>query len=56
MPGNPLGYHERELTKRVRDHNEVFDLVDPVEGRAKHDNPWPEREGWPLSAITPVPG
>jgi len=43
---NPLGYNERELTKRVRDHKEVFDLVDPVEGRAKHYNRWPELHGF----------
>lgn len=43
---NPLGYNERELTKRVRDHKEVFDLVDPVEGRAKHYNRWPELDGF----------
>ncbi len=43
---NPLGYNERELTKRVRDHKEVFDLVDPVEGRAKHYNRWPDVDGF----------
>ncbi len=43
---NPLGYNERELTKRARDHKEVFDLVDPVEGRAKHYNRWPELDGF----------
>lgn len=43
---NPLGYNERELTKRVRDHKEVFDLVDPVEGRAKHYNRWPDLPGF----------
>ncbi len=43
---NPLGYNERELTKRVRDHKEVFDLVDPVEGRAKHYNRWPDLVGF----------
>jgi isopenicillin N synthase-like dioxygenase len=39
---NPLGYNDRELTKRRRDHKEVFDLVDPTEGRAKHYNRWPK--------------
>ncbi len=43
---NPLGYNERELTKRVRDHKEVFDLVDPVEGRSKHYNRWPDLTGF----------
>ncbi len=39
---NPLGYNERELTKRRRDHKEVFDFVDPVHGRARHYNRWPD--------------
>ena len=43
---NPLGYNERELTKRRRDHKEVFDLVDPTEGRATHDNRWPDLDGF----------
>ena len=36
-----LGYNDRELTKRRRDHKEVFDLVDPTTGRAAHHNRWP---------------
>lgn len=43
---NPLGYNERELTKRQRDHKEVFDLVDPVHGRAKLYNRWPQLDGF----------
>jgi len=43
---NPLGYNERELTKRERDHKEVFDVVDPVDGRARHYNRWPELPGF----------
>jgi isopenicillin N synthase-like dioxygenase len=39
---NPLGYNERELTKRRRDHKEVFDFVDPTEGLASRHNRWPE--------------
>jgi isopenicillin N synthase-like dioxygenase len=39
---NPLGYNERELTKRRRDHKEVFDFVDPTQGQAQHYNRWPE--------------
>jgi isopenicillin N synthase-like dioxygenase len=39
---NPLGYNERELTKRRRDHKEVFDFVDPTEGLASHYNRWPK--------------
>jgi isopenicillin N synthase-like dioxygenase len=38
---NPLGYNERELTKRKRDHKEVFDFVDPTNGPAKDYNRWP---------------
>jgi isopenicillin N synthase-like dioxygenase len=36
-----LGYNDRELTKRQRDHKEVFDFVDPTQGRAAHHNRWP---------------
>jgi len=43
---NPLGYNDRELTKRRRDHKEVFDLVDPTEGRAQHYNRWPALDGF----------
>lgn len=39
---NPLGYNERELTKRVRDHKEVFDFVDPTQGRSSRYNRWPD--------------
>jgi isopenicillin N synthase-like dioxygenase len=37
-----LGYNDRELTKRRRDHKEVFDFVDPTLGRAASYNRWPE--------------
>ena len=43
---NPLGYNDRELTKRRRDHKEVFDIVDPVQGRSRHYNRWPDLEGF----------
>ena len=43
---NPLGYNDRELTKRRRDHKEVFDFVDPVHERAREYNRWPEVEGF----------
>jgi isopenicillin N synthase-like dioxygenase len=43
---NPLGYNDRELTKRRRDHKETFDFVDPVDGRAKHYNRWPDVDGF----------
>ena len=39
---NPLGYNDRELTKRRRDHKEVFDFVDPTQGRSAGYNRWPE--------------
>jgi isopenicillin N synthase-like dioxygenase len=41
-----LGYNDRELTKRRRDHKEVFDFVDPTEGRAAHQNRWPDVDGF----------
>lgn len=38
----PLGYHDRELTKRFRDTKRVFDFVDPsMEGESEL-NRWPE--------------
>jgi isopenicillin N synthase-like dioxygenase len=37
----PLGYNDRELTKRRRDHKEVFDFVDPTHGRSARYNRWP---------------
>lgn len=42
----PLGYNDRELTKRRRDHKQVFDFVDPVHGRARAHNRWPELDGF----------
>jgi isopenicillin N synthase-like dioxygenase len=38
---NPLGYYDRELTKRKRDSKEVFDFVDPVAERSAAHNRWP---------------
>ncbi len=43
----PLGYNDRELTKRRRDHKEVFDFVDPVGGRSAHHNRWPDDDAVP---------
>ena len=37
---NPFGYWDRELTKRKRDHKEVFDYADPS-GPTAHLNRWP---------------
>ena len=42
---NPLGYNDRELTKRRRDHKEVFDFVDPTEGLSAQYNRWPAPVG-----------
>ena len=39
---NPLGYFDRELTKRERDHKEVFDFIDPSVERLDARNRWPE--------------
>lgn len=41
---NPLGWFDRELTKRMRDHKEVFDFVDPSVGDAM--NRWPDLAGF----------
>ena len=44
---NPLGYFDRELTKRRRDHKEVFDFIDPSDPRLDAINRWPgEPEGF----------
>ena len=40
---NPFGYWDRELTKRKRDHKEVFDYADPA-GPTAHLNRWPDGE------------
>ena len=39
-----LGYHDRELTKRLRDHKEVFDFIDPT-GPGAGLNRWPDDLG-----------
>jgi isopenicillin N synthase-like dioxygenase len=49
---NPLGYNDRELTKRRRDHKEVFDFVDPTQGRAAHYNRWPPGQDWFRDALS----
>ncbi len=38
----PLGYYERELTKRLRDCKEVFDFMAPDGRKAEERNRWPE--------------
>lgn len=38
---NPLGYFDRELTKRRRDHKEVFDFIDPRDPALDAMNRWP---------------
>jgi len=39
---NPLGYFDRELTKRKRDHKEVFDFLDPAHPTRDQMNRWPD--------------
>ncbi len=47
---NPFGYWDRELTKRRRDHKEVFDYIDPTIDQAAPDQPdrnrWPDPDRW----------
>lgn len=38
---NPLGYNDRELTKRRRDRKQVFDFTDPADSRSDQHNRWP---------------
>ncbi len=38
---NPLGWFDRELTKRKRDQKEVFDFVDPAVPGLDRKNRWP---------------
>ncbi len=38
---NPLGWYDRELTKRRRDHKEVFDFIEPSEPARDQFNRWP---------------
>ncbi len=39
---NPLGYFDRELTKRKRDTKEVFDYLDPSIEQLDERNRWPD--------------
>lgn len=39
---NPLGWYDRELTKRRRDAKEVFDFTDPTDARVDPFNRWPD--------------
>jgi len=43
---NPLGWFDRELTKRKRDAKEVFDYIDPSNDSRDRFNRWPELEGF----------
>ena len=40
--GLPTGYYDRELTKRLRDRKEVFDLLSPQLPEAIDPNVWPD--------------
>ncbi|MEM9042445.1 MAG: 2OG-Fe(II) oxygenase family protein [Actinomycetota bacterium] len=44
---NPLGWFDRELTKRRRDHKQVFDFVDPSAPAADAFNRWPDADHFP---------
>lgn len=49
---NPLGYFDRELTKRRRDHKEVFDFIDPRVPDLDAINRWPsEPEGFRMAMV-----
>jgi isopenicillin N synthase-like dioxygenase len=39
---NPLGWFDRELTKRRRDHKQVFDFTDPSFATVDAFNRWPD--------------
>jgi len=41
-PDAMLGWYDRELTKRKRDHKEVFDFIDPSIPEDRSPNRWPE--------------
>lgn len=40
-PDSMLGWYDRELTKRRRDHKEVFDFIDPAIPDDRNPNRWP---------------
>ena len=40
---SPFGYNDRELTKRKRDHKQVFDYGCPTNAAARELNRWPKR-------------
>ncbi|HEY5663802.1 MAG TPA: 2OG-Fe(II) oxygenase family protein [Ilumatobacter sp.] len=42
---NPLGFNDRELTKRRRDHKQVFDFTDPEATAGLRANRWPDGLG-----------
>ena len=44
---NALGWFDRELTKRRRDHKQVFDFADPGEPRIDARNRWPDADVFP---------
>ena len=41
-PDSMLGWFDRELTKRKRDHKEVFDFIDPEIPPEHNPNCWPQ--------------
>lgn len=51
---NALGWYDRELTKRRRDHKQVFDFADPAVGRIDARNRWPDDGVFPEFRSTMV--
>lgn len=51
-PEDMLGWYDRELTKRKRDHKEVFDFVDPSIPAAHNPNRWPVHPTGMEAALT----
>jgi isopenicillin N synthase-like dioxygenase len=49
---NPLGFNDRELTKRRRDHKQVFDFVDPDHEVGLAANRWPTLDQSYRSTLT----
>lgn len=45
-PNSPFGYNDRELTKRKRDHKQVFDYGCPTEPLMERFNSWPRLDGF----------
>lgn len=51
-PESMLGWYDRELTKRRRDHKEVFDFIDPEIPDDRSPNRWPDAPDGFRAAMT----